>query len=309
VGYEPVGRIRPVAPAPSLLTAARPLPGNPNWSTGIQYASMCQPSYGLQYCPPAVDNVLAGTNTMYHSMPFTIYTPISCDYPEVVDVADLEGYVNDLTEIHTAAALAAALWAGTSPFSDTLLVYDPTDTAQPTLRRYGQDVSSAAGALDLDDGISTLLVHYSIATGGNGGAVVHLPQALIATALGGGPNAARTAWPEGNTYRAALGSVVSPGPGYPEGSSPPGPKGNGPKIGAGENYAGNNGAQSWIYVTGPVEYAVTPIVVLPEAEQDRIPFRLNRYQMWGRREAIVRFDPCACFATLVVNPAPMPEVS
>ena len=74
-------------------------------------------------------------------------------------------------------------------------------------------------------------------------------------------------------------------------------------------YEGNQNAQSWIYITGPVEYAVSDVIVLPESERERMAFRQNTYEVWGERDAIVRFDPHCVFAVMVINPAPMPEVS
>lgn len=302
MGYEPAPRIRPVAPGPSLLTAARPLTGVDNWSTGIAWSAMCQPSYVLPYCPPASDRTAAADQEQVHTMPFVIYTPARCTQP--VDGEDLESAIVDLTEAHTAAGIAAAAWMGTGLPSDT------EDNTIPTFRRAAFDVSgaSSAAAVDLDDGISQLLVHYEECTGGAGGALIHMPSQLIAYALGGGAGGARICWPEGTNYRGPLGSLIVPGPGYPNGRTPQGPFGAGPQIGV-NSYFGNELNTSWIYVTGPIEYAVSPVRALPEEDADRHVPRTNLYDLWGERDAIVRFDPCCVFATEVINPAPMPEVS
>ena len=297
MGYEPGGRIAPVAPAPSLLTSARKgLTNVADWRSGVAWTPVCQPSYNLVFCPPKVDRNDAEDRAEVHTTPFTIYTPQICDMP--VDGADLEATVRDLSEVHTAYAIASALWMGTG--------LDPTDEAIPTLRRSAEDVSGGT-ALDLDDGVAQLLAHYEIATGGNGGAVVHLPSQLSVYALGGGAGGARLCWPEGSVYRGPLGSTFVCGPGYPNGTSATGPNGHGP--GGGGSYLGNPPAKSWIYVTGPVEYDVTAVRVLPDDERDRVPFRRNTYEVWGEREAIVRFDPCSSFATEVINPAPLAELS
>lgn len=300
MGYQPIGRIEPVAPAPSLVSSASPLP-NVDWRTGIEWSPVCQPSTNLDICP-AGERIPPNGRAVVHSNPFTLYTPQSCDMP--VDGEDMTRIVNALTEIHTTAQLELALWMGEGlPVSDL---------EQVTLRRSAIDVAQAS-PLDLDDGVAQLLVHYNEATGGNGGALIHIPAGLAPFALGGGGGGARLCWPEGNTYRGPLQSLVVPGPGYPNGFSPNGPDGHGPLLSAPgvapEEYAGNEVGTSWIYITGPVEYAVTPVEVIPEHERDRvIPFT-NEYEVWGQREAIFRFDPCSTFATLVVNPAPMPEVS
>lgn len=301
MGYEPAPRIRPVAPGPSLLTAARPLPAM-NWSTGIAWSPMCQPSYVLPWCPPAVNRTSAANQATVHTMPFVIYTPATCNQP--VDGADLEAAVRDLTEVHTAAGIAEAAWMGTG------LPSDAEDATIPTFRRSAFDVSgaSSAAAVDLDDGVAQLLAHYEDCTDGAGGALIHMPSQLVTYALGGGAGGARICWPEGSNYRGPLGSLIVPGPGYPNGRTPRGPFGAGPRIGA-NNYEGNELNTSWIYVTGPVEYAVSNVRALPEDDPDRHVPRTNIYEVWGERDAIVRFDPCCVFATEVINPSPMPEVS
>jgi hypothetical protein len=236
-----------------------------------------------------------------HTMPFVIYTPISCTMP--VDSADLEGLAADATEAHTPAAIAHALWKGSTE-------YDAADTTQPTLRRSAVDVSRA-NPIDLDDGVAALLTHYQLCTGGYGGAVVHIPGDLLVAALGGGNGGARLCWPEGTLYRGAHGSTLVAGPGYPEGFSVDGPNGNGPRYATGpDQYWGNEAGTAWIYVTGPIEYAVSsPIRILPETERDRSTFLQNRYDLWAERDAIVRFDPCCVFAIEVWNLSPNPEVS
>lgn len=305
-GEVPIGRIRPVAPSPSLLSVARLIPDvqPADWARGVAWSSGCQPSYAWERCQGPFDSidpkVAAMSQDVYRTRPFTVYTPAECDLP--TDGDDLADLVSELDQVHTPAAIAAALWVGTG-------VADPDDDV-PTLRRAAQDVSAAA-AYDFDDGVAALLVHYDQCTGGSGGAIIHAPAALAVSALGGGSGGARVCWPEGNLYRGPLGSMFSFGPGYPEGFSPDGPNGNGPLAApfVGSTYAGNEANRSWVYVSGPVEYQVGPIAVLPDQERDRTPFRTNLYQVWAERDAIVRFDPCCVFAVEVVNPAPLIEVS
>lgn len=302
MGYEPVAGIRPVAPVPSLLSSAGPLPAGINWSTGISWVTGCQPSYNWPDCP---DSELLksepGDADLVHTVPFTIYTPNVCSLP--VNDAELEAGITALTEVHTAAQLAAALWMGDG-YGD-----DAASQLIPTLRRSATNVS-AATPLDLDDGVSQLLVHYSLCTGGSGGAVLHVPAGMIPQALGGGPDAGRVCWPEGNLYRGPLGSVVSPGPGYPEGFSVDGPDGHGPLLDPDlpDTFLGNEAGTAWIYVTGPVEYAVEGIEVLPPRD-GRVGWRTNIWRALAERRAIIRFDPCCVFATEVWNPAPLLEVS
>jgi hypothetical protein len=326
MGYEPIGRIRPVAPAPSLLTAMRPLPEGVNWSTGISWSTGCQPSYNWSRCPDLDTLVLRmqeggihaeitvidgqrfkavpADRNVVHSMPFTIYTPYLCTDAGTMGeraIGDAESFVTDLTEAHTAAQIAAALWMGDGYADDDLL--------QPTLRRSAELAHD--DVLDLDDGIAALLLQYQLCTGGNGGAIIHMPGALLTGALGGGGGGARICWPEGQTYRGPHGCLVVAGPGYPEGSSLDGPGGHGPILDPDlpNTYMGNDADTSWVYVTGPVEFAVTDVKPFPEDPADRFVQRQNYHGLFGEREAIVRFDPCCVFAVEVTNPVPLPEVS
>lgn len=301
MGYEPAPRIDPVAPAPSLLTSARPLP-SVEWRTGVSWTPACQPTYVNEYCSGGVPRSAPNVRATEHTVPFRIYTPLLCDrFAGEVNLADLEPAARALTEVHTAKGIAEALWMGSGLLA--------TDTALPTLRNSAFDVNATATP-DLDDAVAQLLAHYEIATDGEGGALVHMPSPLAVYALGGGAGGARICWPEGNIYRGPLGSVIVPGPGYPIGQSASGANGYGPGPEGGP-YLGNAPAEAWLYVTGPVEYAVSPVKVIPEEEADRTvgPARTNLYELWGERQAIVRFDPCKVFATKVVTPVVLPEVS
>ena len=295
----PAGRIRPVAPSPSLLTSASLLPDGTDWRSGLNWVPAIQPSYTWPYCQGGgTDKTPPNPRSRIQVQPFMIYTPMTCNLP--VDPEEAAMLVSDLTESHTASALASNLWLGTGGTTD--------DTITPTLRRAAVDTSPTSGAWPIDAGVATLLAHYEEATGGDGGAMIHVPAQLAPYVLGGGSGGARIAWPEGNIYRGPLNSTVVLGPGYPLGESPDNsPLGHGPLMSQGppQTYRGNPPDMAWIYVTGPVEYATGPIQLLPEVERDRIPFRTNYYQVWAERAAIVRFDPPTCFATLVTNPAPL----
>lgn len=289
----PIKPIPVVVPSPSILTCARPLADDVDWQRGISWSpATCVPSFAWPVCigSPTDKQAGAGLGAKVSVDPFWIYTPLSCDW--VTDGTELTEPAIALTEAHTAFAVADALWMGTGL----------ADATEITLRNTAVDVSQA-GADDLDDVVALLLSQYEQGTGGNGGAVIHMPSTFIAGALGGIPGGGRVCWPEGNLYRAALGSVVSPGPGYPLGNSAAGAGGFGPKTGPGA-YKGNAIDEGWVYVTGPVEYAVTPVQILPTDEADRRGNpRQNRYAIWAERVAIVRFDPCNVYAALALSPA------
>lgn len=307
---QPIEHIRSVAPVPSILTSATPLPGSVNWSTGIAWTpAPCYGSTGAwPHCPPSIASIEAsgndkntsGSSDSVATNPFSIYTPIECEW--VTDEAGtrLEAFATELTDVRTAYQIARALWLGVG-LDD---VGDPKYGLPPTLRRSATDVSNALnGVAALDDVVAVLLSKYEICTGGLGGAVLHIPTVLIPGALGGGDGGARVAWPEGSIYRGPNGSVISPGPGYPHDSSLQGANGYGPLVSHGppEVYKGNGYSEAWVYISGPVEYAVTPVAPPNTVEERRGDPRQNRYEVIAERRAIVRFDPCCVFAARALN--------
>ncbi len=303
-GKQPIERIPLVAPTPSILTSARPLP-NVEWGTGIAWTPT--PCFGASHnwerCQDGEnEKEVSGAAAPVATEPFTIYTPVQCEWVTTEGGDRLTAIATELTEVHTARQIARALWMGEG-LTD---VADATYGKPPTLRRSATDVSSALnGVAPLDDVVAYLLYRYEACTGGNGGAVLHIPTVLIPGALGGGDGGARVAWPEGSIYRGPLGSVISPGPGYPHDSSAQGANGYGPLVvdSNPEQYKGNGYNSSWIYISGPVEYAVTDVAAPNEDDERRTPLRYNRYEVIAEREAIVRFDPCCVFAALATNTA------
>lgn len=316
---EPTGFIRPVVPTPSILTTARdrstddfgntPIPPGPDgpgepaptssWRTGVQYSSRaCQQSFAWWICPdPDHDrNPDLDAGGVMSSDPFWLYTPVACEW--TTTEADLARYARELNEAHVAWGLAKALWMGEG--------LDPANTGQPTLRRLATDIG-AAGTTPLDQAVALLLAAYEIATGGSGGAVIHLPGVLVTAALGGGNGGSAVMRPEGNTYRGPNGSLVSPGPGYPMGATTEGPDGAGPLVDddPAEVYAGNDSDELWVYVSGPVEYALGPPEDLePDADSH---LRRNTVERWSQRQAIYRLDDCPVFAVLVESPVDLDD--
>lgn len=327
---QPVNRIDPVSPAVSLLTSARdrtlddfggssPIPagaesGLPEgtlvptsaaWRTGMAWDPVsCQPSYTETRCDASIRHDPAELTGPVGTDAFRIYTPLSCDWTLRALGEVLAADARDLTEAHLAWGLARALWMGDG-LPDHVTVNGDTTKRPVTLRRAATDVSIGGVAADLDDAVAALLSNYEQCTGGLGGAVLHIPSVLMVGALGGIPNGGRICWPEGNLYRAALGSVVSPGPGYPHGGHAQDAFAYGPQTGATtEIYKGNATDECWVYVSGPIEYAKSDVQVLPEDENERRNWgRTNTYEVWAQREAIVRFDPCCVYAALVKNTA------
>lgn len=299
---QPIDRIAYIAPVPSILTSARRLPGG-DWSTGIAWTpSLCVASSVWEWCPPSsepaaektTNDVPAGVATE----PFTVYTPVDCVWVTTEAGERLEALVTEATEVHTARAVARALWLGEG-LTD---IADDTYGLPPTLRRSATDVTPGGVPAVLDNVVAILLAAYDEATGGAGGATLHIPTALITGALGGTTGGGRVCWPEGNLYRGPCGSVVSPGPGYPDGPSANGADGFGPLVDDDpEVYAGNGYDEAWVYVSGPVEYDASPVMVLPESDADRRINRRNTFEVIAERQAIVRVDPCGVFAARAIN--------
>lgn len=307
---QPVGPIEVKAPVPSILTSARDrtqddfgvsapvtegltspgdgavTPMKASWRNGLSWTqASCVPSKAWPWCPAPgqMKDEPDGLGGVIDVSPFMVYTPLMCEW--VTDEESINSQASALTDVHTAWAVARALW-----FGEGL----PDVPEQPSLRRSAVDVS-VGGAADLDDALAQLLGAYEVATGGNGGAVLHVPSIFFTGALGGVPGGSLVAKAEGNLYRGPLGSVLSPGPGYPWGVSVQGADGFGPIISEGPPvYAGSAVDEAWVYVTGPVEYAVGPIErLVPGGNQ-----RINTHEVYAERPAIVRFDPCTAFAAL-----------
>lgn len=337
--FQWVDSIQPVAPSPSLLTVSRDrtsdgfgqVPGGldadtvatlragdpdelariqarlTSWRTGITWSlRACQPSYAEKLCP-AYDpddpedrrHAPADNDGPVHVAPFKLYAPLSCQWTSQAAGQRLADDARGLLSAHTARGIARALWLGEG--LDDL-------PGAPTLRRSATNITPVPGTpIDLDDAVAALLAAYDDCTGGSGGAVLHIPGTLMVNAQGGIPGGGTVARMEGNFYRGPLGSVISPGPGYPHGASSNDHGGFGPLDDetpdegvTPSTYLGNAADQVWVYVTGPLEYAAGEIVVMPEREEERRNYmRTNTYEVWAERMAIVRFDPCCVFAVLV----------
>lgn len=314
---QPVGPIPVQRPVPSILTTARdrtsdgfgtqvPLPegvaealpegvnpGRQSWRSGIAWQQfVCQGSYPWPECPPddQPPREWSDLSGPVSSRPFWVYTPLECEWAGAQSV--LPDAARALQEAHTAFGLARALWMGEGL---------PDAVSQPTLRTAATDTATAAD--DLDVVVAQLLGRYEQATQGLGGAVLHIPSILMTGALGGLPGGGKVATLEGERYRGPLGSLVSPGPGYPWGASVQGPDGFGPQVGGTDEapeFAGNAADEVWVYVTGPVEYAAGPVEVEVPATADAL--RQNTLMVMASRPLVFRFDPCPVFAALANNP-------
>lgn len=306
----PADAMRVQAPVPSILTAAidrsgdafgtvRPLSVEgqdpertlaAGWRGGVSWQSFgCQRSYPWRVCDgDQEDKALSELGGPVSSSPFVIYTPLECEWAGAEET--LEPAARALNQAQTAYGMARALWMGEGL---------PSAVSQPTLRNTATDLGFVG---DLDDVVARLLGAYEQGTYGLGGAVLHIPSILMTGALGGLPGGGRVATLEGNVYRGPLGSVISPGPGYPWGESDDGDDGFGPFVAdaSPELYLGSAGDEVWIYVSGPVEYALGPTNVLPP-NQSASAQRRNTAEVIAERAAIFRFEPCSVWAARAFN--------
>jgi hypothetical protein len=311
---QPVGPIPVQAPVPSILTTARdrtadgfgvtaPIPSDAadalreagieanatSWRGGVAWPSFsCQESLPWPDCVDDPDpKELSDTGLSVSSVPFTIYTPLECEWASGEPF--LGPAARALTEAHTAYGLARALWMGEGL---------PVAVSQSTLRN---SATVIAGVYDLDDGVAQLLGAYEEGTFGNGGAILHVPGILATAAQGGLPGGGTVARLEGQVYRGPNGSLISFGPGYPWGESTEGADGFGPMTDPDPlTFAASAADEVWVYVTGPVEYARGPIEI--KEAQAGSALRRNTVEVLAERRMVYRFDPCSVWALRVFNP-------
>lgn len=341
--HQPIPEIAPEAPSPSLLTSARDRTAiwGDQWRSGLSWPSTCQRPLAFARCAEGIiedgddfdigqiERETGDTPTaISFSEPFELYQPLSCNWVTDSHADRLAAQAEAFTDAHTSFALARALWHGDG------LGFDPD---QVTLQNCAQPTNpDSTGALEaavpafqaqtqaLALAFALLMQSYAQATGGLGGAMIHLPITLLPHAV-----AAELIYREGALYRGPGGVIVVSDAGYPVtgdnslvvvgqtlgGAADPDTsdlteityRQLGPVSGYDANgvphYVGAGGTFSYIYISGPVEYALGPISVLPEAEAERRNFmRTNSYDVWGRRDAIFRLDCCSVFGITVPDP-------
>lgn len=290
-GVAPIPGIRPVAPSPTLLDVAGPLPTD-QWQAGIASRGVSchggHPWAGI--CPDGdAEKVDPAAIVKPEFWPFTFYVPYACDW----SLPDQEAAMaaENLAQLEAVSAwhVSHELWAGTANALEAAVIAGDRDP-NPTLISEALDLT-VTDAVHPVFGLAALMSEYLACTQAGGG-VLHVPPILVPFLVHQGVLSQ-----VGSVLRAPLGFTVSAGPGYP-GTGSPGPDGDLAPPG-----------QVWVIVSGPVEYALGEPKVLPEASQRHAERRLNRYELWAERRAIVRFDPCCVFAILVDVPNSAPEAS
>ena len=140
-------------------------------------------------------------------------------------------------------------------------------------------------------GMGNLIQAYEDGTH-EGGALVHAPAIVMPYLL-----AEKQITQQGDIYLGPCGTIVVPGPGYPVSGA------TGPKTLAAPTGMTAAANQAWMFITGPVEKALTDIVIRPEDPAMRFfDPRTNLWRVWAERQAIYRFDPAAVWAQLISVP-------
>lgn len=265
---QPVAPIKVEAPPSSILTAARRLPAGTNWRGGIAHLpNGCSSANNWPTCDvdEAPEPKCAPTDVSVAEFDsWQIYVPDGCDVAPFW-TEDWNARSAEALEAYTAWALSRELDTGAA-------------TANPSLRSTADDISGA-GAVNVSAAISTL-IRARVEAGFGGVMTAHIPAWLIPPALDHyqlEPNGPATT---------SLGLVrVSLGPGY---------------TGIGPTTTGNvvpAAGQGYIYMTGPVEYELSPVESLLSDHRDQ-NLRTNMIEAYAERFAIYRFDPCGVFAVL-----------
>lgn len=310
---QPVDPIKPNAPTPSLLTSARTLrsvgieykptldengiPSSPGWQQGITFRDTSLLIGGRwPYSPGGAhaDKAAAVQAQVPIFMPFMVYLPVQCDELTFArdEILMAEAMAN--AEAETAWAIARELWTGETV--NSVVVNNPAlQLPYPGPVGGPAGVFPAAnilaGLADPVVAMGNLIQAYEDATH-KGGAMIHVPAIAIPYLL-----AEKVIGQQGDVYIGPMGTIVVPGPGYPT-TGPTGPK---TAIASSGTLAAANTA--WMFITGPVEWDVTPIVIRPEDKAMRFyDNRTNLWRVWAERQAIYRFDPSAVFVQAVNVP-------
>lgn len=284
--------IVPRGPGPSLLTAAARLPQGIDWRDGISFRQThCFAAGRWGQCPGVNDEKASPSGGGLASFfPFTGYVSAQCDNVLPTNEAgEFAPEVRAQLDAASAWELSRELWTGETNA-------DGAD-ASPGLQRpfpgetdefEPSHILNGGVAANPIDAIGQLLETYANATE-VGGAVLHIPLALIPLLVQNG-----TISLNGQVMTVGGIATVAPGPGYPtEGTT-------GPRTAADPDGTEAADGHMWLYVTGPVEYDMAPVVLEPEQADARwFDRRTNQYYVVAERRMIYRFDPCAVWAILV----------
>lgn len=293
--YQPVDGIAALEPKPSLLTSARRLPfGYDVWRTGITFRDTSlavgsrwpySPAAGR---PDKVDAVAPGIPVF---VPFTIYLPSECDDSAYTRDDELADEARRNADAVTAWNVARELWTGET-VNDVVADNPSLQGPFPGATDEFAAAHMFATAENPVTALGQLIQAYQDGTQ-KGGVTIHAPVVVVPYLL-----AEKVITRQGDVYVGPSGSIIVPGPGYPAGAGD-----FGPRTAAEPTGTPASADQVWMYATGPVEYDLTDVRLLPEEERlRRSDPRTNLWNVWAERQAIVRFDPAAVWASLVTVP-------
>lgn len=300
--YEPLEAIPAVAPQPSLTTSARQLPDGVRWQSGISFRDNGARTHGAWPFAPGAGHddkvTFAPIGPQIASfLPVMLYVPLECDETTARSEDELLGELRDEVEATSAMNLARALAGGVGSEWEVDpacgLAQNPTLSQPYPGHAFGEEstgnqVVGTAGDHPVA-AFGELLAAYTALTR-KGGATVHVEARLLPHLLAiGAINQ------QGAMYVGPLGSVVIPhyemvGPAADDAGVPD-------AAGAGN---------SWMYATGPVQWAMGEVNVLPEGDRWRRMFGAGRTNLWqvvAERLAIFRFNPSVVLATEAEAPA------
>lgn len=281
-GFAPIDPIAPVKPSLSILSVSRTLVGE--WRSGVTWRQGLPcgdgeegPGFRRAYCGSG-DFETAADGVKPEFYPYDIYVPYDCDWVVEGDEAQYNESARLALDAVTAWHVSRELWLGDTEALNPSLVSEATD-------------ESANAPVHPVTAVGSLLEAWTGCTqmsgDGRRGPVIHAPAFAVTSLL-----ANFTIRQEGDVYIGPMGSLLSPGPGYPTGT------------GARPAGASDGDEDGWIYISGPVEVGLGDIRIDPDSNAAHRDRRGNQYRIWAQRQAIHRFDPCCVFAIAVYQPSP-----
>lgn len=255
----------------NLLTSVDPLPAEraayDEWRRGLTWRSSVDITAESQ--PHGCTDVMWSERNddleLGAQGPFTIGTVHGCESLTLSEEALYEREGREALEAKQAWLIAREVWTGAQ--------------GGASLQSTG---SSIGGSGSVSDVVSALVANHQDATQG-GRSIVLMPY------LGLDKMTERVTR-VGNRLQMVDGTIVVPGPGFPNAPGNWGPltDDDDPESGA----AADDG-EVWIYVTGPMQVAMSEIKVAPTRWTTG-----NLFQVHSQRQVIARWDPSHVFAGL-----------
>lgn len=253
-------------------------PGIEDWETW---------KFGLQMCPencveastwdpdcanwlggePPAKSTAAANLDCYEVSPFVIESPFECS-TKGFQTIDYEGRARRQLEAATPKAMEYELWTG------TLRGAGSPHLASPAATVFTMGSCSPVRGLALAGQALANCAH-----GGRG--MIHAPQVVADLWAHESGSVIEDG---GRLVTRVRRDIIVAGAGY---------------IGTGPDGAPPPDGSAWIYATGPVQYWLNDVVVLPGDVKEAIDIRRNRIEYRAEREAMLAFDPCCHFAILV----------